>query len=103
MADLLTVVFPSVFILAFSICCILAGLFTFFFGTGRSKNIGGGLILFGIAGFLLIIWFTGLIPGVSAPVEWDFGIILEAIVVIVAALVGIVAALGIFLAAIMKS
>jgi hypothetical protein len=103
MADLWTI-FSSIFVFAFGVFCIIFGGFTAYFGTGRSRNIGGSLILFGLIALLIVGWFTGVL-GFSTPgdITWEMGIVVEAIIAIVAAIVGGGASLVIFLAAIMKS
>jgi len=96
--------FLSILVLAFGIFSILAGAFTAYFGTGRSRSIGGALIILGIIGFVILFWFTGLFgSSVSSPVTWESGMVLAGFVAVLGALVGALVALGIFLVAIMKS
>lgn len=103
MADLL-IVFESIFVLAFAILSLLAGLFTAYFGSGKSRVIGGGLVLIGLIALVVVLWFTGLFgAAVGRPLEWDMGIVVEGTVAVVAAIVGGLVAIGIFLGAIMKS
>jgi len=104
MADLLQV-FVSMFVLMFGIFCLIFGVFTAYFGSGRSRNIGGALVLFGLLAFILVFWFTGILPFV-VPIEfleWDLGMVVEGFIAIIGFLIGALAALGIFLGAIMKS
>lgn len=101
MQDLWSIFF-SILVLAFGVFCIIFGGFTAYFGTGRSRSIGGGLVLLGLAGIITVLWFTGVL-GFARPMAWEMGLIFEGIVAIFAAIVGGGIALAIFLGAIMKS
>jgi len=91
-------------VLAFGIICIITGTFTAYFGTGRSRYIGGGLIMLGVLGFVIFLWFTGMFgPSVAQPVTWDLDMVMAGVVSVIGALIGALAALGIFLLAIMRS
>ena len=105
MADInLLDMFLSILVLAFGIFSVAAGSFTAYFGTGRSRSIGGALILLGVIAFIILLWFIGLFgPSVSRPLVWDQGQVLAGFVAVIGAVVGGVVALGIFLVAIMKS
>ena len=98
----LWMIFSSIFVFAFGIFCVIFGAFTAYFGTGRSRNIGGSLILFGLIGLLLVAWFTGIL-GFTTPIEWEVDIVIEAVIAVLAAILGGGASLMIFLGAIMKS
>jgi hypothetical protein len=98
----LWMIFSSIFVFAFGIFCIIFGGFTAYFGTGRSRNIGGFLILIGLIGIILVLWFTGLLQ-VSTPFTWETDVLIEAVIAVIAAILGGGAALVIFLGAIMKS
>jgi hypothetical protein len=96
--------FLSILVLAFGIFSILAGAFTAYFGTGRSRSIGGALIIMGIIGFVILLWFTGLLgSSISQPISWELGMVLAGFIAVLGAVVGALVALGIFLVAIMKS
>jgi hypothetical protein len=94
-------VFVSVLLLTFGLFLILAGAFTAYFGSGKSRMIGVGLLVFGvIMGIVVVMMFQLDI----VPIELEFwDVIKEAIVYIGAALVGAAVAIGVFLVAIMKS
>ena len=102
--DDLWMILSSIFVFAFGIFSMIFGGFTAYFGTGRSRNIGGALILFGLIGIIIVLWFTEIL-GFAAPpgIEWQTEVLIEALVAVVAAILGGGAALVIFLAAIMKS
>lgn len=94
-------VFISVLLLTFGLFLILAGAFTAYFGSGKSRAIGVGLLVFGIImGIVVVMMFQFDI----VPIELEFWtVIKEALVYIGAALVGVAIAIGVFLVAIMKS
>jgi len=95
--------FLSILVLAFGIFSILAGAFTAYFGTGRSRSIGGALIILGIIGFIILLWFSGLLGSISQPIPWKVEMVVAGFVAVIGAVVGALVALGIFLVAIMKS
>lgn len=96
--------FLSMLTLVFAVASIIAGGFTAYFGSGKSRLVGGILIVIGIIAALIFAWGAGLIGSVSEGSLLNFkGTILQGIVAIVGALVGAGIALGIFLLAIMKA
>ena len=94
-------VFISVLLLTFGFFLILAGAFTAYFGSGKSRAIGVGLLVFGIImGIVVLLMYQLDI----VPVELEFWtVIKDALVYMGAALVGAAIAIGVFLVAIMKS
>lgn len=94
-------VFISVLLLTFGLFLILAGAFTAYFGSGKSRAIGVGLLVLGIVvGVVVLMMFQIDI----VPIELEFWtVIKESLVHIGAALVGAAIAIGVFLVAIMKS
>jgi hypothetical protein len=96
--------FLSILVLAFGIFSMIAGAFTAYFGTGRSRSIGGALIILGVIGFIILLWFMGMFgASVGRPLVWETGMVVAGFVAVIGALVGALVALGIFLVAIMKS
>lgn len=96
--------FLSILVLAFGIFSMIAGAFTAYFGTGRSRSIGGALIILGVIGFIILLWFMGMFgASVGRPLVWDTEMVVAGFVAVIGALVGALVALGIFLVAIMKS
>jgi hypothetical protein len=92
--------FLAILLLVFGLFLILAGLFTAYFGSGKSRTIGVGLLVVGIVmGILVLVlahfwsWSRGDL----------FSVIGQAIAVILAAVIGALIAIAIFLLAIMKS
>jgi hypothetical protein len=97
--------FLTIVLLVFALCILIAGIFTAYFGAGKSRKIGAGLLVLGIVIGVLWIYLAGIgniFPGgdTNIPVA---KVIIESIYVLVAALIGIVIALLLFLGAIMKS
>ena len=95
--------FLVVLLLVLALFLILAGIFTAYFGSGKSRTIGVALLVVGLVVGILI----GYLYGVG-----DFGsksgvslgtLVFQSFLVIVAAVIGALIAVGIFLVAIMKS
>jgi hypothetical protein len=96
-------VFLVVLLLVFALFLILAGIFTAYFGSGKSRTIGVALLVVGLVvgvlvGYLYAIGDFGSKGGLSLP-----NLIFQSLLVIVAAVIGALVAVGIFLVAIMKS
>ena len=102
--------FLTIFVMTFAVFLLIAGIFTAYFGSGKSRKIGGGLLVFGvILGGVWILISTkfgsdmlGMDPMISLEPAF-MTVILQTIVVILAAAIGAGAAIGMFLAAIMKA
>jgi len=97
--------FLSMLTLVFAIASIIAGIFTAYFGSGKSRAVGGILVVIGLLVFVIFLYGAGLLEFIGTPEGLlDFsGTIVRGIVAILGALVGAVIALGIFLLAIMKA
>ncbi|HTT15855.1 MAG TPA: hypothetical protein VMH49_00635 [Thermoplasmata archaeon] len=93
--------FLEIFLLVFALFMILAGVFTAYFGSGKSRTVGVGLLVAGLV--------IGLLAGYAYHAGWIGSkgrlgaLIWESFLVIVAAVIGALVAVGIFLVAIMKS
>jgi hypothetical protein len=95
--------FLAILLLVFGLFLILAGIFTAYFGSGKSRTIGVALLVVGLVVGLLVGWLYsyGDFPGVK---EHHLGdLLLGSFLVILAAVIGALIAIGIFLVAIMKS
>jgi hypothetical protein len=95
--------FLTIFLLVFSLFLILAGIFTAYFGSGKSRTVGVGLLAAGAviglaSGYL---YHTGALNPNHA--DHLTALIWESFLIIVAAVLGALVAIGIFLVAIMKS
>jgi hypothetical protein len=91
--------FLTILLLTFSLFLIITGAFTAYFGSGKSRKIGGGLLVGGLVVGLIWGWYAG--PSNNSVTLGT--IIIESIGVISAAVIGAAAAIGLFLLAIMKS
>jgi hypothetical protein len=98
--------FLSMMTLVFAIASVIAGIFTAYFGSGKSRAVGGILIIIGVLVGIVFIWGSGLIASLGTPsiaILQFKGTITNGIVAVVGAVVGALIALGIFLLAIMKA
>jgi hypothetical protein len=94
--------FLTILLLVFGLFLILAGIFTAYFGSGKSRTIGVALLVVGLVVGILTayLYHNGSFGGSSGQLG---ALLWEAFLVIVAAVIGALVAVGIFLVAIMKS
>jgi hypothetical protein len=99
--------FLTVLILVFSLMLVVTGIFTAYFGSGKSRGIGIGLLVVGLViGLMYIIMASSYN---FLPIEtigdnvYLSKIIIEAIMYLLAAIIGALIALGVFLGSIMKA
>ena len=95
--------FLSMLTLVFAIASIIAGIFTAYFGSGKSRAVGAILIVIGLIVGVIFLWFAGLLSFMPTPMMSFETFIVNGIVAVVGAVVGALIALGIFLLAIMKA
>lgn len=93
--------FVSMLLLIFAIGTIIAGIFTAYFGSGRSRAIGGILLLIGI--IVAIIFYNYTTGDFWGSAEWGWQTVKKGVASIVGGLIGALIALGVFLAGIMKA
>ena len=91
----------SMLTLVFSIASIIAGAFTAYFGSGKSRAVGGVLIAIGAIVFVLFLGWAGVFSIGLQPIF--SGVVIDGILAVIGALIGALIALGIFLLAIMKA
>jgi len=98
-------IFLSMLTLVFAIASIIAGFFTAYFGSGKSRAVGGILVIIGLLVFVVFFWGAGWLTSIMGRPTGAlrFTEIWESIVAIVGAIIGALVALGIFLLAIMKA
>ncbi len=95
--DLMT--FVTILLLTFALFLVITGAFTAYFGSGKSRKIGAGLLVGGLVVGILWGYYVGPVnTGASLG-----DIVVQSIGVILAAVIGAAAAIGLFLLAIMKS
>jgi len=93
-------VFVDIFLLTFGLFLILAGAFTAYFGSGKSRGIGVGLLVLGIVmGLVVAIMHIQDIHTTAHLMDT----LKDALVYLSAAIFGALLAIGVFLIAIMKS
>ncbi len=98
--------FLSMLTLVFAIASIIAGLFTAYFGSGKSRAVGGILIVIGFLVFIIFLYGAGLLESFMGMPEGILNFqntIVQGVIAIIGAIVGAAIALGIFLLAIMKA
>ena len=97
--------FLSMMTLVFAIASVIAGIFTAYFGSGKSRAVGAILIIIGLLVGVIFLWGANLLSFMGAPMDLlNFsGTIVNGIVAVIGAVIGALIALGIFLLAIMKA
>ncbi len=94
--------FLTVLLLVFSLLLFIAGVFTAYFGSGKSRKIGAGLLVVGlIIGIVIVYVFSSYGPMNDTVNVTD--VIVQTLGVLIAAIIGAAIAVGLFLLAIMKS
>ena len=95
--------FLSMLMLVFAVASVIAGVFTAYFGSGKSRAVGAILIVIGLVVGVIFMWFAGILSFMGeAPYSFGY-IVFESIVAVIGAIIGALIALGIFLLAIMKA
>jgi len=93
--------FLTVLILVFALFMLLAGIFTAYFGSGKSRMIGVALLVIGLV--VGIIWVVLGMDSVAV-INVDLSkVVWDAFLFILAGVLGALGAIGVFLVAIMKS
>ncbi len=97
--------FMSMLMLVFAIASMIVGIFTAYFGSGKSKAVGGIIVTIGLIVAVLFFWFAGVLPFMgTSPISWaDEGVVFRGVVAVIGAIVGAGAAAGLFLLSIMKA
>jgi hypothetical protein len=92
--------------LVFAFGSIIAGIFTGYFGSGKSRGIGGILTTIGILVFIIFLFGANILSGILGSPEGILnfrGTIVQGVVAIIGGIVGAGFALGIFLLTIFKA
>jgi hypothetical protein len=93
--------FVTVLILVFALFMLLAGIFTAYFGSGKSRMIGVALLVIGLV--VGVLWVVMGLDSVAI-IDVNLGsVVWNAFAYILAGVLGALAAIGVFLVAIMKS
>ncbi len=93
--------FVSMLLLVFAIGTIIAGAFTVYFGSGKSRAIGSILFILGIIVALIFYNYSGGELWGNAAWSWDT--VKSGVLALVGGIVGALIAVGVFLAGIMKA
>jgi len=96
-------VFLLVFMMIFGLGLLIAGIFTVYFGSGKSRGIGAGLLVGGIVLALLVFLMDYMNMLIPADMYLWKSVIYPGLIYLGAAIIGGLAAIGMFLLAIMKS
>ncbi len=95
--------FLTVLILTFALFTLIAGIFTAYFGAGKSRKIGLVLIVVGLlVGVIYTLPAIRETTGIASGIDVS-EIIFDAFIILIAAVIGAAIAIGLFLLAIMKS
>ncbi len=96
--------FLTIILVIFSIVMMVAGGFSAYFGNGKSKAAGAGLLVVGLVIFvawIYLVLFSNIAPFyMGADAFWDM--IYNVLISLVGVLVGALAAVGIFLVIVLK-
>ena len=93
--------FLTVLILVFALFMLLAGIFTAYFGSGKSRMIGVVLLVVGLV--VGVLWVVLGLDSVDV-IDVDLSkVVWDAFLFILSGVLGALAAIGVFLVAIMKS
>jgi hypothetical protein len=98
--------FLGMLMLVFAIASIIAGIFTAYFGSGKSRAVGGILMVIGLIVGIIFLWGAGILASfMGTPTGFMniVGSVTNGVVSVIGAVVGALIALGIFLLAIMKA
>ena len=80
----------SMLMLVFGLASIVAGIFTAYFGSGKSRAVGAILIIIGLIVFILFLWGAGVLGFLGdAPMDYAGGVVTNGIVAVVGAVVGL--------------
>ena len=93
--------FLSMLLLVFAVGTIIGGLFTIYFGSGRSRIIGSILLIIGIIVALIFYNYSG--GELWGNSTWTWEVVKKVIVSLLGGVIGAIFAIGVFLAGIMKA
>lgn len=102
MSELLNV-FLAILLFAFGFFTLLAGLFTAYFGAGKSRAIGFTLSILGVLGLLFFAGLTWAIVPSLLPQAFQAEDVVLGLVAVLGSAVGAIGALIVFLISIMKA
>ncbi|MDR2699185.1 MAG: hypothetical protein LBB30_05890 [Candidatus Methanoplasma sp.] len=95
--------FLTVIIFVFALVMMITGIFSAYFGAGKNRTYGGVLLAVGLiigAVWAYLVGFSDIEPFCSV-YAWD--VVYDALINLIAVLIGALIAIGIFLVVVLKS
>ena len=96
-------VFSGVLVLSFGMTILFCGMFTSYFGAGKSRKIGMGLVIVGLLTLFAWVTITFAVPVFGTVDAWNAQQMAVGIAGVAAGALGGIVALAMFLVAIMRA
>jgi len=96
-------VFGGVLVLSFGLTTLFAGIFTSYFGAGKSRKVGVGLVLVGLLELFAWTTITFGVRVFTSVDAWNAQQMAQGVAALVAGALGTLVALALFLVAIMRA
>ena len=96
-------VFSGILVLSFGLTILFCGMFTSYFGAGKSRKIGIGLVIVGLLALFAWTAITFSVPVFTTLEAWNAEQMAVGIAGVAAGALGGLVALGMFLVAIMRA
>ena len=93
--------FVSMLLIGIGVALLATGLFTSYFGAGKSQKIGLGLLITGILA-IIITYILTYEAGTGVTTQFDDGVFMDALVSGISALVGMIIGMFVILFVLMK-
>ena len=93
--------FVSMLLIGIGVALLATGLFTSYFGAGKSQKIGFGLLVTGILA-IIITYILTFEAGTGVTTQFDDGVFMDALVSGISALVGMIIGMFVILFVLMK-
>ena len=93
--------FVSMLLIGIGVALLATGLFTSYFGAGKSQKIGLGLLVTGILA-IIITYILTFEAGTGVTTQFDDGVFMDALVSGISALVGMIIGMFVILFVLMK-
>lgn len=95
--------FLTIIIFVFALVMMVAGIFSAYFGAGKNRAYGGAIFAVGL--IVCVVWaylvgFSDIEPFCDVP-AWD--VMYDALINLIAVVIGALVAIGIFLVVVLKS
>ena len=93
--------FVSMLLIGIGVALLATGLFTSYFGAGKSQKIGLGLLVTGILA-IIITYILTFEAGTGVTTQFDDGVFMDALVSVISALAGMIIGMFVILFVLMK-